>query len=518
MESAIEAIPYSWQSILPSLIAISAAFLTRQVFFSLFAGIWVGAFLMEGASVSAIADGLLRVMDTYLLRALVPADGSLDHMSVVLFTLTVGGTIGIISANGGMRGVVRWLTKFANTPAKGQGATFGMGFVIFFDDYANTLIVGKTLRPLTDRLGISREKLAFLVDATAAPLACIALVTTWIGFQLSLLDASLKTLPQLEMSAYEIFLSSLSYSFYPILMLLFIVMIILTGRDFGPMLKAEQTAREAFLTESKAALSTDTSNAINAAFPILVLIITTICGLFATGDGESIREILGDANPFKAMLWGSLASLLAAIFITMIRRSLKIEEIMSAMEDGFKPMLTAVMILTFAWAIADINSELRLAHYIVSQIGDSLSPGLLPAIIFITAAITAFATGSSWGTMGILVPLVLPLTVSALESTQSFDPDHFHIIYAATASIMAGAVWGDHCSPISDTTILSSLASDCPHMNHVQTQMPYALSVAAIALLIGILPASYGVPGYLLFPIGIVALWFILRQFGKQAA
>lgn len=507
---------YGWQTLLPSLVAIGAAFATRQVFFSLFLGIWVGAFLLSGADILSIGEGLLRVIDTYLLRAVVPADGSADHMSVVLFTLTVGGMIGIISANGGMRGVVGWLTRFANTPARGQSSAFGMGLIVFFDDYANTLIVGKTLRPLTDRLGVSREKLAFIVDATAAPLACIALVTTWIGFQISLIDESLKPLPDLGLTAYELFLESLSYSFYPILMLVFIVLIIATGRDIGPMFKAEAAARKNRRALNDPKLQEGASAPYNAALPILALITTTIISLFLLGEGNSIREILGSADPFKAMLWGSLVSLIVAVLVSLLSKSLKADQIVVAMEDGFKPMLTAVMILTFAWAIADINTDLGTAKYIVSQLGDSLNPALIPAIVFIVSAVTAFATGSSWGTMGILVPLVLPLAVNGLSQEGHMDPEHFYLLYAAIASIMAGAVWGDHCSPISDTTILSSLASDCPHMNHVQTQMPYALIVAILALLLGVLPAGFGVPSYLLYPPAIAALLLILFRFGKK--
>lgn len=507
---------YTWQTLLPSAIAIGVAFATRQVFFSLFLGIWIGAILLAGGNVSAIGEGLLNVVDTYLLRAIVPEDGSADHFSVVLFTLMVGGMIGIISNNGGMRGVVGWLTRFANTPARGQGAAYGMGFIVFFDDYANTLIVGKTLRPLTDRLGVSREKLAFLVDATAAPLACIALVTTWIGFQISLIDESLKSLPQLDISAYELFLESIGYSFYPILMLLFIAIIIFTGRDFGPMAKAEAAARKNRRSLNDPKLQEGASAAYNAAIPILALIITTIISLYMLGEGNSIREILGTADPFKAMLWGSLVSLIIAVCVSLFSKSLKPNQIVVAMEEGFKPMLTAVMILTFAWAIADVNSTLGTANYIVSQLGDSIQPALVPTLVFLIAAITAFATGSSWGTMGILVPLVLPLMVGSLTQNNLMDAEHFHLLYAALASIMAGAVWGDHCSPISDTTILSSLASDCPHMNHVQTQMPYALSVAFVALVLGVLPSGFGVSTWLLYPLSVGALILILFKFGKK--
>lgn len=507
---------YSWQTLLPSLVAIGVAFLTRQVFLSLFLGIWVGAALLSGGDFMALAEGLLRVIDTYLLRAIAPEDGSADHMSVVLFTLTVGGMIGIISANGGMRGVVSWVSRFANTPRRGQFAAYFLGFIVFFDDYANTLIVGKTARPLTDRLGVSREKLAFLVDATAAPLACVALVTTWIGFQISLIEQSMSDLPDLGLSAYEIFIESLAYSFYPILMLIFIALIIYTGRDFGPMATAEAAARARAKEQKSASLEVNSSGAYNAALPIFALILTTITSLFMIGEGDNLREILGSADPFKAMLWGSLISLIVAILVTLYSKRLKMEQIIVAMEDGFKPMLTAVMILTFSWAIADINNELGTASYIVSQIGDSLNPSLIPAIVFIIAAICAFATGSSWGTMGILVPLVLPLAVSGLSQIGQLDGEHSYLLFAAIASIMAGAVWGDHCSPISDTTILSSMASDCPHMNHVQTQMPYALFIAFLALIACVLPAGFGISLWIIYPVSLTLIGLMLYKFGKK--
>lgn len=513
MEASAEIVNFGWMSLLPSLVAIGLAFATRQVFFSLFIGIWVGAVIMNGGDLAAIGTGLLNVIDTYLIRAVTPEDGSIDHMSVAMFTLVVGGMIGIISANGGMAGIVQWLTRYANNRKKGQLAAFAMGFLVFFDDYANTLIVGKTLRPLTDKLKISRQKLAFIVDATAAPLACIALITTWIGFQLSLVSDAMTPLG-LDITAYEVFLSSIPYSFYPILMLVFIAVMIASGRDYGPMLQAEQ------LAQTQPALEDETSSdgefkAINAMLPIVVLILSTAGGLYMTGSGDNIQDILGSADPFKSMLWASLLSLLSAVVITLWNRALSAEQTVAAMEEGFKPMMVAVMILTFAWAIAGVNKDLQTAEYIVSLLSDSLAAQWIPAIVFIMAAITAFATGSSWGTMAILIPLVVPLSFSAMQMAGVVDTGHYYILYAAIASIMAGAVWGDHCSPISDTTILSSLASDCPHMEHVQTQMPYALVVALITLIFGVIPSGFGVPAWVCLLAGSGAIIFFLRYFGK---
>ncbi|MAR56205.1 MAG: sodium:proton antiporter [Rickettsiales bacterium] len=501
---------HHWLSLLPSLIAIGAAFATRQVFFSLFMGIWVGAFLLEGGDLLAIGSGLLRVADTWLIRAVAPADGSTEHMSVVMFTLMVGGTIGIISANGGMHGIVHRLTRFAHNRTRGQLSAYILGFIIFFDDYANTLIVGKTLRPLTDRLGISREKLAFIVDSTAAPVATIALVTTWIGFQLSLIKESSSNLDIPLPDAYEIFLNSLGYSFYPILMLVFILMIILMKRDFGPMYEAEARAAKQPYSDDKAVTLDSSQKAANAVVPILTLIFVTIGGLIFTGEGDTLRAILGSADPFKAILWGSLASVIAAVIMTRLFTDMRPAYIVEAMEDGFKPMLAAVMILTFAWAIAGVNAELKTADYIVSAISDVTDPSLLPALAFIIAAVTAFATGSSWGTMGILIPLIIPLS-----ATLSLDSGSLEVVFASVACIMSGAVWGDHCSPISDTTILSSMASDCRHIDHVRTQMPYALTVAFISLVVCIIPTGFGLPNWIAFLAGGGILYFILKKGGK---
>ncbi|MCI5050326.1 MAG: Na+/H+ antiporter NhaC family protein [Rickettsiales bacterium] len=503
-------------SLLPALLAIGMAFLTRQVFVSLFVGIWAGAAIMEGGLVDGFLQGLLRVVDTYMLRALVPADGSGDHMSVVGFTLLIGGTIGIISANGGMRGVVHWITKFAHNRTRGQLSTYLLGFVVFFDDYANTLIVGKTMRPMTDKLGISREKLAFLVDSTAAPLACVALVTTWIGFQISLLEGVIKDLEGFELSAYELFVESISYSFYPLLMLIFIVFIIVSRRDFGPMLAAEKRAIEQMGVGGKEEVEQGNTGAFKAAIPIAILIGTTIYGLFVTGDGSGLREILGSADPFRSMLWAALLSLISAILISVFTKSLNLSSAMEAMEDGFKPMLMAVMILTFAWAIADVNTDLRTAQYVVSFVGDGMSAEWLPLIVFVIAAITAFATGSSWGTMGILIPLVIPLAWSLVSSSGLEPAAYWPILFSVSAGVMSGAVWGDHCSPISDTTILSSLASDCSHMDHVRTQMPYALFVAAVAIISCVIPCAYGLPSWLGLGIGAAILWFGLRFLGTK--
>ncbi len=528
-ESTIRVIHGAW-SLLPALIAIGMALLTRQVIPALFLGTFAGAWIVQDITFSGALAGLLAVADTYLLQALVPPDGNSEHLAIVLFSLMTGGMIGVISHSGGMGGIVRWLTRLVRTRRGGQTATSLLGCTIFFDDYANTLIVGNTMRPLADKLRISREKLAYLVDSTAAPIACIAIVTTWIGFEVSLVADTLPGMDGLNISAFELVLRSIPYSFYPILTLIFIACLIATGRDFGPMAHAEAMALRRIsptaepdkqphadaLDEPMLTDDVPDGPAYLAFIPIIMLIGVTLLGLMATGSGENLREILGSADPFTAMLWASMMSLITAILLAVATRAMSLSDAFNAMEKGLAPMLLAVIILTFAWAIANVNSDLHTADYIVSLLGDSITPALLPAIIFVVACLTSFATGASWGTMGILVPLVLPLTWTAMQHSGMDGTQHLPILYAAIASVLAGAVWGDHCSPISDTTILSSLASGCDHMAHVQTQLPYALLVGITALLMGVIPAGFGVPWWLGLGVASLALFLILRSFGKE--
>lgn len=525
---------WGWWSIAPAFIAILLALVIRQVLPALFIGVWVGAWLLENGGISGIGTGLFSVLDTYILRALVPEDGSTDHMSIILFTLLTGAMIGVISKNGGMGGIVNYITRYADTPKKGQLATSGLGLAVFFDDYANTLIVGNTMRPLLDKLRVSREKLAYLVDSTSAPLAATALITTWIGFQVSIIKGTLPQLDGVEMGAYEFMLAILPYSFYPFLALAFVFMVVMTGRDFGPMLKAERASRAMQLGGEPEMVHTKPNvkhegddlvitrdmvegNIWNAAIPIGVLIFTTVAGLFATGEGETLSDIFGTANAFQAMMWASLLSLVVAVGLSVFTNALSLSKTMAAVEEGLAPMMAAAIILTFAWAIAAVNEQLHTADFVISVLGDGLTPQLIPAIVFVVAALTAFATGASWGTMAILIPLVLPLTWTTLQAHDMATAEFMPILYAAAASVLAGAVWGDHCSPISDTTILSSLASRCEHIAHVRTQMPYALLVGGVGLLTSIIPVSYGLPWWLGLLLSGALLYFILKRFGKEA-
>jgi Na+/H+ antiporter NhaC len=518
-----------WLSILPPLLAIGMALLYRRVVPALFFGVWVGAIVAIGFSPWAAFKGLLDTLQVYVLGAL--ANDS--HAAIILFSLMIGGMVGIISRNGGTLGIVDRLTGWASDSKRGQIVTGLLGISIFFDDYANTLIVGNTMRPVTDRLRISREKLAYIVDSTAAPISTLAFVTTWIGYQVGLLGTAIEGIEGFSQGAYSVFLSSLPYNFYPFLALFFVFLIAYSRYDFGPMYEAEKRARETgevLGTEAQVDEAASEGEeleppdgtprrALNAVIPIVVLVGGVLVGLYATGldatgAEASLQEIIGAADSYAALMWGSLLGVLVAAALSIGQGILDLEQTVEAWYEGLKSMLFAMIILVLAWALSDITEVLHTADYLVSILGEALPPGVVPAIIFVLAAATAFATGSSWGTMGILMPLVVPLVWAILAKNGMSDPAHYHILYSSVSCVLAGSVWGDHCSPISDTTILSSMASGCDHIEHVRTQLPYALSVGVVAIFFGTLPAGFGMPWWVGLLIGAPLLYGLLRVVG----
>jgi len=535
--SIINLIPL-WLSIIPPLLAIILALVLKEVVTSLLIGIFSGVFIIHIYFTSfwmALIASFTSLIDHYILDSL----NDSGHLSIIIFSTLIGGMVSVISKNGGMQGVVNRISKFAKTPKSGQLATWFLGIVIFFDDYANTLIVGNTMRPITDRLKISREKLAYLVDSTAAPIAAIAFVTTWIGAELGYIESGIATIEGLDEGVYSIFISSLAYSFYPIFALLFMLILILRERDFGPMYHAEKEARMSDV------ITTDPLNkneeldeftakkgipykAFNAIVPVIVVILGTVIGLISTGwdttiiDDSSISlsrkisTIIGNADSYKALLWSSLAGLFIAIILSVSQKLMSIHQSINAAVGGFKTMLTAVIILILAWSLALVIEDLHTADFLTSIMSDNVSPYFVPTLTFLLAAVVAFSTGSSWGTMAILYPLMLPSSWAICLSAGIPEVETLSIFHNVVACVLAGAVLGDHCSPISDTTILSSLASSCNHINHVRTQMPYALTVGAVAIVFGTIPAAFGIPFWIILPCGIIAMYLIIGKVGKK--
>ena len=512
-----------WVSLVPPLLAILLAIAFRQAVLALLAGVWVGAFLVTGSNPFA---SFLRVFDDYVVGALTDR----SNATLLLFTFTMGGMLGIITRTGGIRGIVELVAPRAGSAKSGQIAAWFMGLLVFFDDYANTLLVGNTMRPITDRLRISREKLAYIVDSTAAPVASIALVSTWIGVEVGLIGDAFRG-AGLERDAFAAFVASLPYRFYPILALVFGFMIAAGGRDFGPMLRAERRARSTGETlrpgsqpladyEGKG-LEPDPERRAHwadAAVPILVMVAAILAFLYTTGAAAAreagspldLKSVLGNADSYAALLWGSLLGSAAAFLMAAGRRVLTLNETVAAWVGGAKSIFMAAIILTLAWSISDVSSRLGTAPYLVDLLGDTLDPRWLPVLVFLLAGFASFATGSSWGTMGILIPLVIPLALSLAPGSEA-------ILSGTISSVLAGAVWGDHCSPISDTTVLSSMASSVDHMDHVNTQLPYAMTVGAVAVAFGEIPTAFGLPYWVAWVAGAVVLWAILRWVGARS-
>lgn len=538
VEKEVSPIPL-WLSILPPLIAIFFALLLREVYSALVGGIWVGTgiiYFYQGASFfTALLKGFFAILDTYIIQSL----NDSGHLSIILFSLIIAGTVSLITSNGGMKGAVNRLSKIATGPRSGAFTTWLLGVAIFFDDYANTLVVGNTMRPLTDKLRISREKLSYIIDSTAAPVASVAFVTTWIGAELSYIQDGINEL-NLDESAYGVFFNSLAYSFYPFFTLAFILILIWKDVDFGPMYHAEVKARartspledDGVPTEGNREMVLSASakpRTLNALIPVGVIVFGTLTGLLYTGwdpliwnDGslgffEKLSETIGRSDSYAALLWASFGSLTVATLLTLSQRLLTLKGIIDSIVGGFKTMLPAIMILTLAWSVALITKHLHTADFISQLMLDaSISPFLIPTFTFVMAALVSFSTGSSWGTMAILYPLILPAGWLVGQQAGLNYEESMAIFHNIAAAVLTGSVLGDHCSPISDTTILSSLASSCPHIDHVRTQLPYALITGSFAILLGILPASFGWSPWLLFPTGILGMYLVIHFLGKS--
>ena len=519
-----------WLSLLPPLLAIALALIFREVVISLLAGVWLGAlFVYDWNPLAA----LWRTLDEYLVEAIVDP----SHAMILIFSLLLGGMVGIISRNGGTHGVVDAITRYAVGPIRGQLAAYVMGIVIFFDDYSNTLIVGPTMRPVTDRLRISREKLAYIVDSTAAPVASIALISSWIGFEVGLIGDAVGTLG-LDYEPYVLFIQSIPYRFYPILALVFVLFVILTDRDYGPMLQAELRARrEGKVLRDDARPASDFDAEVlnpmegkprrwlNAILPIGVVAVGTLLGMYFTGRGAiteagdtdlSLQNVFSNGDSYLSLIWASFSACAVALVITVSQRILTLEQTMAAWLAGLKAMLLACVILVMAWSLGAVTEDVHTADYVVHLLTGNLDPRLLPVLVFLMCAFISFATGTSWGTMAIMMPIVVPLSVALPAEAGLSAEATMTILLGGISSVLAGSVWGDHCSPISDTTILSSMATSCDHIDHVRTQIPYAVLVAMVGMLVGDLPTAFGLSPWISLVLGSGVLLGFLYWFGER--
>jgi Na+/H+ antiporter NhaC len=509
---------YGFLSVLPALLAIVLAIATRQVILSLFVAVWLGATFLYSYNP---AVGIMRTLDEFIL-------GSVSdpwNAGILIFTMLMGAAIGLVTRSGGAQAIAEALARKAKTPRAGMLAAWLMGIIIFFDDYGSCLIAGNTSRPITDKLRVSREKLAYLIDSTAAPIATIAVISTWVGYEMGMIGEGFAAVG-VEVAPYMVFLQSIPYRFYSLFAMAMVLILAFTLRDFGPMYKAEIRARTTgkLMRDGAVPLSaSDTAELqvregtplrwINFVLPILTIIVVTIVGLYFNGGGAeagTFLDAIGNADASVVLLWSSLAGLVVGVILVLAQRILTLNETMETVMTGAKSVFTALVILVLAWSLSSVSGALGAADYLAPLVSSSGVPvWLVPLIVFIVACLVAFATGTSWGTMGILTPMAVPIAYA-------FGVDY--ILIPTLAAVLTGAIFGDHCSPLSDTTILSSTGSSCDHIDHVRTQLPYSIVTALVAGVVGFIPAGFGVPWYISLIAGVIVLYIVVRVFGKSTA
>lgn len=524
---------YGIWSVLPPLLAVLLAMITRRIILSLLVGVFAAALVLSDGN---LLDAAIRFIADDLKSTLIKT----NNLLIFAFTLLMGAMVGIIHRNGGMRGLVALLHPLATDRRRGQAVTWVMGLLIFFDDYANTLLLGTTFRPVTDRLKISRAKLAYIVDSTAAPVAGIAILSTWVAGEVGFIASGLENvgIQNSQQIGFVIFVETIFYRFYPLLALLFVGMVAWTGRDFGPMRRAEQQAAMGLdLSTYSTHLGTDAlqdqslpsaGSAHLAVVPIVVLIVTLIASLVITGlpdplERVSLWQVIGDADAFGSLVWASTAGCLTATLLTLLERNNSLTTIFQAACRGAGLMFPALVVLWLAWTLAELSAPgdqthpaggLGTAVYLANLLGDAISLAWLPTLVFLLAAAVAYCTGTSWGTMSILTPLVIQVAWKLIGGG-SEEIVHDPVFSASIGGVLAGSIFGDHCSPISDTTILSSRASGCDHMAHVWTQMPYALLVAVVSIAAGTIPVGFGVSLWFALPVSALLLVCLLWCFGR---
>ena len=505
----MEFVNTAW-ALLPPIAAIALALITKEVYVSLFIGIVVGALLVSGFDLVGAVDAIIN-------DGIIPAVA--DNAGIFIFLVLLGIMVALVNATGGAAAFGTWAAKHIKSRVGVQIASFVLGVLIFIDDYFNCLTVGSVMRPVTDSKMVSRAKLAYIIDATAAPICMIAPVSSWAAAVSGIAG-------DLNVDGIQLFISAIPFNFYSLLTLVFVIAIVVMGFDYGPMAKAEI---EAYRDGNLGTLGDDRPIVVKRAslwdmlIPVIILIICCICGMLyvggffgadpsgATDYAGDIIGAFGNTDAFVGLPWGALIALVISIIYLLIRRIVKFKDAMQCLTVGFNAMVPAILILTLAVSLKTMTGLLG-ADVFVAGLMEGVAGGLyamLPAIIFVVAAFLAFATGTSWGTFGILIPIVLP--IFANEPT---------LLTIGISACLAGAVCGDHCSPISDTTVMASAGANVNHIEHVNTQLPYVLTVAVISFVCFVI-AGLVQNAVICLIIGVVlvigALFVLKKTVGKKA-
>ena len=497
-------------SLLPPVIAIALALITKEVYSSLFIGILAGGllysnFAFEGTILHVFNDGIVAsVTDSY-------------NMGILIFLVILGAMVCLMNKAGGSAAFGRWAKTHIKSRVGAQLASILLGCLIFIDDYFNCLTVGSVMRPITDKHNISRAKLAYIIDSTAAPICIIAPISSWAAAVAAFAE---------DGQGFNLFLRAIPYNYYALLTIVMMVSLVVMKVDFGVMSVFEKNAIERGdlfsgsdpYASAEKNVEEDKGRVLDLVLPVVVLVVCCVTGMIYSGgffSGEDFITAFSNSDASVGLMLGSAFALVFAFIYFLVRRSMSFKDMMSCIPEGFKAMVPAILILTFAWSLKAMTDSLG-AKYFVRDFVRTSATGvqmLLPVIVFLIGCLLAFATGTSWGTFGILIPIVQ--NVFSMS-----DP----MAIVCISACMAGAVCGDHCSPISDTTIMASAGAQCDHVNHVSTQLPYAVTCAAVTgttyLIVGVL-VHLGLPGLLGLPIGIVlmlaTLAVIKRIYGKKA-
>lgn len=489
-------------ALVPPVVAIVLALITKEVYSSLFLGILVGAvfyseFSFEGAVLHIYDDGFLAVLTNSY------------NVGILIFLVILGAMVCLMNRAGGSAAFGRWSSEHIKTKAGAQVATVILGILIFIDDYFNCLTVGSVMRPVTDKHNVSRAKLAYLIDSTAAPICIIAPISSWAAAVTGFVEGA---------NGFEIFIKAIPYNFYALLTILTMFVMIGTKKEFGPMQVHEKNADKGdlFTTEDRpyenaeSEFANPNGKVKDLLIPIVALIICCVIGMIYTGgffSGTNFIEAFSGCDASVGLAIGSFFAFVITILLYVGRRVLTFSDCMKCVPDGFKAMVPAIMILTFAWTLKAMTDSLGAADFVEHAVR-GFAGGLmnfLPAIIFIIACFLAFATGTSWGTFGIMIPIVV-------EVFQETNPE---LMIISISACMAGAVCGDHCSPISDTTIMASAGAQCNHVNHVSTQLPYAIMVACVSFVTYIV-AGFVQSAWVSLPVGFILMCVVLFAISKR--
>ena len=504
-EEAEEYVPSMYASfwaLVPPIVAIVLALITKEVYSSLFIGILMGGlfysgFTFETTITHVFQGGIISVLsDSY-------------NVGILVFLVILGIMVCLMNKAGGSAAFGRWASEHIKTRAGAQLATIALGVLIFIDDYFNCLTVGIVMRPVTDKHKVSRAKLSYLIDATAAPVCIIAPISSWAAAVTGFVEGE---------DGLSIFVRAIPYNFYALLTIVMMIGLVVMNVDYGPMKLHEDNAEKGdlYTTSDRPYANAEEDviegkgKVIDLVFPIIVLIIACVIGMIYTGgffSGESFVTAFSQSDASVGLVLGSFFAFVITIIFYVARRVLKFNECMSCIPDGFKAMVPAILILTLAWTLKAMTDSLGAAEFVAGVMENAAGGlvNLLPAIIFLVGCFLAFATGTSWGTFGILIPIVVAVFAGTNEN----------MMIMSISACMAGAVCGDHCSPISDTTIMASAGAQCNHVNHVSTQLPYAITVAAVSFVTYIISGFVQTPVVAL-PVGIILMLLVLYVIKKK--